>query len=182
MPICTIAAAAFTPSSRLSNRTTAADIFSGIPKMRRVSSVMIPKVPSEPTINLVRSYPADNFLVGRPVLMIVPSDKTTVIAKTFSRIDPYLTVVVPEAPVDAIPPNVASAPGSTEKNKPRFASFSLSATRRTPPSTRTNKSSGAISIIVFISEISKLIPPNIGSTCPSNEVPAPNGTTGMFCS
>ncbi len=114
--------------------------------------------------------------------MIVPSDITTVIAKTFSRIDPYLTVVVPEAPVDAMPPKVASAPGSTEKNNPKFANFSLSATRCTPASTRTSRSSGVISRMVFISEISKLMPPYIGSTCPSSDVPAPKGTTGIFCS
>ena len=55
VPICTIAAAAFTPSSRLSKRTTAADIFSGIPNILKVSSVIIPSVPSEPTIKRVKS-------------------------------------------------------------------------------------------------------------------------------
>ena len=110
----------------------------------------------------------------------MPSARTTVIARTFSRIEPYLTVVVPDAPVDAMPPNVASAPGSTEKNNPRFASFSLRATRCTPASTRTNKSSDEISVILFINEISRLIPPKIGSTWPSREVPAPNATTGIF--
>ena len=89
-------------------------------------------------------------------------------------------MVVPAAPVEAIPPNVASAPGSTEKNNPKLASFSLRATRCTPASTRTNKSSEDTSVIVFINEISRLMPPIIGKTWPSKEVPAPNATTGIF--
>jgi hypothetical protein len=45
-----------------------------------------------------------------------PSGRTTVSDSTFSRIVPYRTAVVPEARVAAIPPKVASAPGSTEKD------------------------------------------------------------------
>ena len=69
-------------------RTIAAAIFSGIPNTRSVNSVITAKVPSEPTNNRVRSYPADSFLVSRPVLIIVPSAITAVNAKTLSRIDP----------------------------------------------------------------------------------------------
>ena len=87
---------------------------------------------------------------------------------------------MPAAPVDAIPPNVASAPGSTEKNNPFDASFSFKAIRCTPGSTRTSKSSGLISIILFISVKSNEIPPKSGSTWPSSEEPAPNATTGIF--
>ena len=88
IPDRTIAVAAVTPSAKVSKRTIAAAIFSGIPKTRSVNSVITAKVPSEPTNNLVRSYPADNFLVSRPVLMTVPSAITAVNAKTLSRIDP----------------------------------------------------------------------------------------------
>ena len=55
------------------------------------------------------------YLVLRPspaVLMIVPSDRTTSKLRTFSLIVPYLTALVPEALVAAIPHKLASAPGS----------------------------------------------------------------------
>ena len=113
--------------------------------------------------------------------MIVPSAKTAVSLRTFSRIDPYRTVVVPAAPVEAIPPIVASAPGSTEKKRPSDAIFLFSAIRLTPACTRTVKSSGLISRILSIVLRSREIPPNIGNTWPSREVPAPNATTGMSC-
>ena len=109
----------------------------------------------------------------------MPSAKTAVSAKTFSRIEPYLTVVVPAAPVEAMPPIVASAPGSTEKNKPSLASRLLSATRVKPASTRTTKSAGEISMILFISVMFILIPPLSGRTWPSKDEPAPNATTGI---
>ena len=150
IPDLTIAVAAVTPSERFSNRTMAAAIFSGIPKIRRVSSVITASVPSEPTNNLVRSYPAESFLVSLPVRITVPSAITAVSAKTLSRIEPYRTVVVPAAPVAAMPPNVASAPGSTEKNNPERANFSFNSTLCTPGWTRTSRSSDRISIILFI--------------------------------
>ena len=55
------------------------------------------------------------YLVLRPrpaVLMNVPSDRTTSKLRTFSLIVPYLTALVPEALVAAIPHKLASAPGS----------------------------------------------------------------------
>ncbi len=55
MPDLTIAVAAVTPSAKVGKRTIAAAIFSGIPKTRRVNSVITARVPSEPTNNLVKS-------------------------------------------------------------------------------------------------------------------------------
>ncbi|CAB5120463.1 unannotated protein [freshwater metagenome] len=81
-----------------------------------------------------------------------------------------------------MPPSVASAPGSTEKKSPSRLKRSLSAMRCTPACTRTNKSSGRISRIEFMFVRSRLTPPKNGRTCPSSEVPAPNATTGIFCS
>lgn len=42
----------------------------------------------------------------------VSSGTTTSKLRTFCFMVPYLTAFVPDAPVDAIPPNVADAPGS----------------------------------------------------------------------
>ena len=107
---------------------TAAEIASGWPFNATVNSVIIPKVPSLPTNNLFKSYPADDFLAFVPVLITLPSANTISIAKTFSRIVPYKTAVVPDALVAAIPPKVAFAPGSTEKNNPveRNSLFNIS--------------------------------------------------------
>ena len=83
-----------------------------------VNSVIMPNVPSEPTIRLVRSYPDEDLRARLPVLIIRPSARTTSKANTFSFIVPYLTAVVPDALVAAIPPSDAFAPGSTVKKRP----------------------------------------------------------------
>ena len=66
-PERTTAIAACTPSARVGKRDTAAAIFSGIPKTLKDISVTMASVPSEPTIKRVKSYPADNLRVSRPV-------------------------------------------------------------------------------------------------------------------
>ena len=58
------------------------------------------------------------------VLTISPFAKTTVKPDTTVRIVPYLTAIVPDAEVDAIPPKAAFAPGSIGKKTP--LSFKLS--------------------------------------------------------
>lgn len=68
--------------------------------------------------------------------MISPLAKTAVHPKTFSLMVPNFTVFVPEALalesatrclreylVAIMPPSVASAPGSTEKNNPDYTVF-----------------------------------------------------------
>ena len=88
IPSCIAIITTFTASSILSKSQTAAEIASGCPFNATVSSVIIPSVPSLPTNNLLRSYPADDFLALVPVLIILPSAKTISIARTFSRIVP----------------------------------------------------------------------------------------------
>ena len=61
--------------------------------------------------------------------------------KCVGRQAPYLTVLVPEALVAAMPPMEASAPGSTVKNRPVARSSSLSCLRVTPAWTRQSMSS-----------------------------------------
>jgi len=87
-------------------------------------------------------------------------------------------VVVPEAPVAAMPPSVASAPGSTGKNTPSGRSFSSSARRVTPASTVTSMSAIERRKTRAISRMSTDTPPASGITWPSSDVPAPNGTIG----
>lgn len=50
--------------------------------------------------------------------MIFPLANTDFVPMIFSFIVPYFTAFVPDARVDAMPPNVASRPGSTGKNNP----------------------------------------------------------------
>ena len=78
----------------------------------------------------------------------------------------------------AIPPIVASAPGSTLKKTPSGRSFSSSWRRVTPACTVTSMSSTDRRVIAFICVMSTLTPPRSAATWPSRLVPAPNGTIG----
>jgi hypothetical protein len=131
----------FTASSMVGKEQTAEAMASGIPNNFRVTSVMMPRVPSEPTNKRVRSYPAADFRLRRAVCITRPSDKTTFNDMTVSRIVPYRTAVVPLARVDAIPPIEASAPGSTGKKRPVSLKYSLSCFRVTPACTVQSRSS-----------------------------------------
>ena len=108
-----------------------------------------------------------------------PEAITTVSPSTSCFIAPYFTVVVPDAPVDAMPPSVASAPGSTGKNNPSRASNSFSCLRRTPACTVQSRSSRLTRSTLSMRERSSDTPPNIGVEFASSDVPAPNATTGV---
>jgi hypothetical protein len=86
--------------------------------------------------------------------------------------------MVPDARVDAIPPMVASAPGSTENMSPLFFNALASSRRVTPASTVASRSSSPMRRIRFISRRSIVMPPCNACTWPSSDVPAPNGTIG----
>ena len=163
------------------NEQIADAISSGIPCRRNVNSVITPNVPSEPTINFVRSYPAEDFLALEPVLIIRPSDITTFRPITFSFIVPYLTAVVPEARVAAIPPIEALAPGSTGKNNPNSFKLMLSSSLVIPGCTVTSISSGFTFKIFFMFSKDKVTPPFTGIEFPSRLVPVPQGITGHLC-
>jgi hypothetical protein len=89
---------------------------------------------------------------------------------------------VPDALVAAIPPSEASAPGSTGKNSPCERNSAFSRTRRTPACTRQSNAAGDTSRMASIRDRSTQMPPWIAATCPSTEVPAPNGTIGTLAS
>ena len=178
-PICTASTTARTASSRSGKEHTAAAIASGTGWRRSVISVITPSVPSEPTRRPVRSYPADDFLARPPVRTTSPLASTATSETTLSRIVPYRTVVVPDAHVAAIPPSVASAPGSTGKKSPVPLSSRSSRSRVTPASTVASRSSGRTASTRFMRPRSIETPPRTAWTCPSIEVPAPKGMTGV---
>jgi hypothetical protein len=107
-----------------------------------------------------------------------PSAVTTVKPSTASRIVPYRTAVVPEARVAAMPPMVASAPGSSGNIRPVDCRCRSSCLRVTPASTVTSRSSTLRRSTRFIRVRSMLMPPRTGITCPSSDDPAPNGVIG----
>mmetsp|Transcript_32814 Transcript_32814/g.79772 ORF Transcript_32814/g.79772 Transcript_32814/m.79772 type:complete len:212 (-) Transcript_32814:596-1231(-) len=118
------------------SKTTVAAITSdGTGWSLTVTDVMTPSVPSDPIKSDVKSYPAEFFGARVPVFVIVPSAKTHSSANTLSRIVPYRTAVVPDAEVAAIPPMVASAPGSTTKFNPVYRNASFNVFRVTPAPT-----------------------------------------------
>src|SRR5256885_1270851 len=84
---------------------------------------------------------------------------------------PYRTVVVPLAFVAAMPPRVASAPGSTGNQRPCGPAAASTCERVTPACTVTARSSAASATIELIRVRSRLIPPSSGMTWPSRLVP-----------
>ena len=77
-----------TASSTPGKAQTAAEIASGMPARRSVTSTITPSVPSDPTKSRVRSYPADDLRALVPVRIVRPSASTTVSPSTLSRIVP----------------------------------------------------------------------------------------------
>ena len=100
--------------------------------------------------------------------------------RTFSRIVPYRTAVVPEARVAAIPPRVASTPGSTEKKRPLSRRYLLSCLWVTPACTVASRSPGLTRRIWFIRERSMVTPPRNATTWPSKPLPLPKGIIGTL--
>jgi hypothetical protein len=147
-----------------SNEQTAAETASGMGCSRSVTSVMTPSVPSDPTNNRVKSYPAADFRARVPVVTTRPSAITTVRPKTFSRIVPYRTAVVPDARVAAMPPMVASAPGSIGNASPLLRSALFTCSRVMPACTVTSRSSTLRRSTRFISRRSIVIPPRTAWT------------------
>ena len=157
-------------------------MLSGIGDNLNWTSVIIPKVPSDPINKLVKLYPAEVFLVLAPVLIISPLGKTTVKPEITVLIVPYLTAIVPEAEVDAIPPSAASAPGSIGKNTPSSLKYSFNCFLVTFACTLQSKSSAFTLKTLFIFSREIVIPFWFPTTWPSRDVPVPNGTTGILCS
>ena len=156
-----------------SKRAVAASTHMGTGCKRSATSVITPRVPSLPRNSFVTSYPADDFLAREPVSRTVPSARTAVSPSTLSRIVPYLTDVVPDAPQAAMPPIVASAPGSTGKWRPVWRSAEFTALRVMPAWTRQSKSSGCSATIWSSLDTSTQTPPRDAWMWPSRDVPAP---------
>lgn len=66
----------------------------------------MPRLPSEPTKSLVRSYPATPLAVRRPVVRRRPSARTTSRPRTYSAVTPYFTQHRPPEAVPMFPPMV----------------------------------------------------------------------------
>ena len=85
---------------------------------------------------------------------------------------------MPDARVAAIPPIVASAPGSTQKCTPSLTIALFSCRCVTPASTVASRSSTLTRSTRFMRERSIEMPPLNAFTWPSSPEPIPNGTTG----
>ena len=106
----------------------------------------------------------DVLSAREPVRITFPRRSTTSTASTFGRIFPNRTVVVPVAFVAAMPPSVASAPGSIGNQSPCCPAARSSAARVTPGSTVAIRFSGSIETIRSMRDRSRLMPPSIGIT------------------
>ena len=88
------------------NVAAAVNAASGAGRSASVASVTTPSVPSDPTINRVRSYPATPFADRRPVRTTSPDASTTSSPRTKSAVTPYFTQHSPPALVAMLPPTV----------------------------------------------------------------------------
>ncbi len=70
----------------------------------RVTSVMTPRVPSDPHIRRASWYPDESLMVLVPQRTISPSAFTKVSPMTKSLVAPYFTARIPEALLATIPP------------------------------------------------------------------------------
>lgn len=114
-------------SSTLSNAHRQEAVFLGLVVSLRVTSVMIPRVPSEPHRRRASWYPEESLMVLVPARTISPSALTNVNPMTKSLVAPYFTARMPEALVATIPPiwQASADPGEGGKKNPCFASSSL---------------------------------------------------------
>ena len=101
--------------------------FLGLVVSFSVTSVMIPRVPSEPHIRRASWYPEESLMVLVPQRTISPSALTKVSPMTKSLVAPYLTARIPEALLATMPPiwHASADPGDGGKKKPYLASSSL---------------------------------------------------------
>lgn len=77
-------------------------------------------MPSEPTINPFKLYPAEDFRGRRRVFKTLPSASATVGLTTLSFIVPYRAALIPEQFVAIIPPILALDAESIGNQSPVF--------------------------------------------------------------
>ena len=80
--VAVIATTASAAASTVANVATSVADGGGAGSSRRVSSVITPRVPSEPTNSLVSDSPATSFSRGPPSRSAVPSARTTSMPST----------------------------------------------------------------------------------------------------
>ena len=72
------------------------------------------RVPSDPTISWVRSYPLVDFTNLPPARITSPVPSTASMPSTWWRVTPYFTARMPPALVATLPPRLADcSPGNT---------------------------------------------------------------------
>ena len=176
MPSWIVAMTVSTAPSIESNAQTAADTASGIGCSRTVTSVITPSVPSAPTNRRVRSYPADDLRARVPVVMTRPSARTTVSAE---HVLPHRAVADGRRARGARRRHAADrrvGAGIDRKHQagvPQRLRSAAGASRRLRPWRRGLRR--PTRRILFISRRSMQMPPRTACTCPSSDVPAPNG-------
>lgn len=152
----------------------------GAGRSATVTSVITPRVPSEPTKSRVRSYPATPLAVRRPVRSTSPEASTTSSPSTYSVVTPYLTQHIPPALVATLPPMVDDShePGSGGYQSPCSATAAVSAALTTPGCTTAIRLTGSISRMASIAVVLSTTAPSTAFAAPASPVRAPCGTTG----
>jgi hypothetical protein len=184
-PSCASARTAREPAANDGNDQPVYERASGSGRTRRVSSVITPKAPSEPSSSCRRSGPAAD-LGARPISRS-PVGVATRRPSTISSKRPFPADAWPLERVAAKPPRLAyrNDCGKWPRVRPAAASSSSARGPRTPAcsvavretwSTRSSASSRERSRAT-----TPAYPPASGRRPPTTDVPPPNGTTATRC-
>src|SRR5262249_51105131 len=147
--------------------------------MRTQILVAMPKVPSDPTITPVRSYPGLSS-TGPPVRTTRPSGRTNSSPRTWLTVTPYLSVCGPPELVATLPPMV-QAPwldGSGAKCQPCPFTWLVNQRFTTPGSITAKRLRESTGWTFFMRASEITTPPPTGTQPPARLVPAPRGTKG----
>ena len=143
--------------------------------------VIIPNVPSEPTISCVRQYPVESFFNLPPRVVTSPSGVTTSNPNTCCRVVPYLIAFIPPALVATLPPmqELSELLGSPGYKYPFSVANFCTSMVRTPGSTINVILVSSNSTNRVIRSVDKTIPPPKATAAQAYPVPAPLGMIGI---
>ena len=156
-------------------------VSSGFGMSRSTAFVTMPRVPSAPKNNGVRSASAPPASAPDAVFRRLPSGRTTSRFATASRRLPPRRPPNPVLPELIAPPTVLpiALSGTCGRAKPFASTKSSTSFHETPASTATVRPSESMPRMWFIFRMSMRTPPRFGTEPPHHPVPPPRG---VICS
>ena len=161
------------------NATTAVAASGAGSRPRRTAEIT-PSVPSEPTIRLLRSYPATSLRAQPPSATSSPGASATSSPATHAPVTPYFSACAPPAFVATLPPicDCSDAPGSGANISPFSRARRCTWRVLTPASASIRHSAGSSARTVRSRSSEHTTPPSVATAPPVKPVPPPRATIG----